>query len=359
MGCIRVVPRHSLGALKSAGLAVLTLGVAQLHAANVVVDHTNWNWYVSQSDAVVARVASIKVFFAHASVGSNIVSGLASLHSSTPARYPLVTVGEDGAPPTQTTAGTFYEYARGNPGWASKIALFSQYMGNGWGTSKVDVAMDKFCYIDQGANWQTYRDTMLSLEGRYTGTAFVYWTMPLMATTDNDEVLRATHNRNLRNWIAGQDGKVLFDIADIEAWDVGANHHTFVRGVDTCEQMDSAYCADCTGGAHLNAVGQVRIATAVYSLLGRMTETPTTVSPQQARPRVRAPGLTYTLDSRSTVCVSLFDLGGRMVWSFRSGSQNAGEYEVAIPRGAIPAGNYVLRGNAGRTQWNSVVSVVR
>jgi len=76
---------------------------------------------------------------------------------------------------------------------------------------------------------------MLALEAQYPDTKFIYWTMPLMTDDDASAVLRAQFNQNLRNWIATQNNKYLFDIADIEAWDSTGVHHTFTSEDETYE----------------------------------------------------------------------------------------------------------------------------
>ena len=161
-----------------------------------------------------------------------------------------------------------YEYNRGNPGWATKVSDFVTYINNGWHAAKVDFVMNKFCFIDQTADWATYRDSMTALEAANSGTKFVYWTMPLMTSSDSDQVLRAQFNENLRNWIATQDHKILFDIADIEAWSPAGVQQTFLYNGTAYAQMVAGYSSD---GGHLNQTGYDHVATGLYSLFGQAT----------------------------------------------------------------------------------------
>lgn len=243
----------------------LALFASSALCANIIVDHTNWNWYDNQSSSVVNNVSGVKIYFAHASVGSNIMNGFSSLHTADAAKYPLNQVSAGATPPETTPPGTIYHYARGNPGWEAKVTDFATYIGNGWHATSVHIVMNKFCYIDQAADWATYRDSMLALEAAYPTTKFVYWTMPLMTSGGSSGALRAQFNQNLRDWIATQDNKILFDIADIEAWSPEGVHQMFTYNEQTYEMLYSGYTDD---GGHLNATGAARMATGLYSLFG-------------------------------------------------------------------------------------------
>jgi len=253
------------------GLLALGLGTcaaAPAFGGNVIVDHTNWDWYNLQPRTVAHEVATRKIFFAHASVGGNLLEGMADLHAADASKYPLVQVSVEGTPPADTSPGVIYEYPRGNPRWSAKIRDFSAYVRDGWHAPAVDLAMNKFCYIDQKANWKAYRKAMLALEKKYPDTRFVYWTMPLTTDSDANAVRRARFNQNLKNWIATQDGKILYDIADIEAWDPGGIRQTFTYRSREYPRLAPGYASD---EGHLNQSGRQRAATALYSLIGLAT----------------------------------------------------------------------------------------
>jgi hypothetical protein len=240
----------------------------QIADRNIIVDHTNWDQYNSQPKSVFENVAKLKVFFAHASVGANILQGLQDLNDADRLKYPISQESVDGTPPATTVDGNIYEYNRGNPSWSEKISSFETYLKNGWNEPKVNIVMNKFCYIDPTADWTAYRDSMTGLEAQYPGTKFIYWTMPLTTNSDSDQVLRSQFNHNLRNWITTQKNKILFDLADIEAWTPDRQHQTFTSKSTTYEQMYSGYSSD---GGHLNTDGMIRAAIGFYSLLGEIT----------------------------------------------------------------------------------------
>ncbi len=257
-----------IGVLLFLGI-ILCLFSTYADASNVVVNHTNYNLYDSVSETVRNSVAAQKVFFAHASVGGNIVSGMEDLNSSDSSLYMLQNESAD-ASPSETSEGVFYDYNRGNPGWESKVSNFETYVSNGWHSSNVNVAINKFCYIDTDANWETYRDSMQNLETSYPDTVFVYMTMPLKTDEDSEDGwLRQQFNANLRDWIDSQDGKYLLDIADIEAYSAVGVESTSSWDGNRYQMLVSGFSSD---GGHLNETGRQRVAKAFYSLLALIAD---------------------------------------------------------------------------------------
>ena len=234
---------------------------------NIIIDHTNWDWYESQTGSVFENVAGLRIFFAHASVGSNVLDGVAGLNSLDSMKYPLRQEKSGSNPPATTSDGVIYEYPRGNPGWLKKIKDFAVYIENGWNVPAVDVVMNKFCYIDQEAEWEIYRDSMIALENQYPDTRFIYWTMPVTTSGGSDTVLRSKFNQNLREWVKIRQGKVLFDIADIEAWSPDGQQQIIVSEGQDCQQLYARYTSD---GGHLNDEGARRVAIGLYSLFGKL-----------------------------------------------------------------------------------------
>jgi hypothetical protein len=241
--------------------------VEQQEEMNIVINHTNFDWYDSQSQEVFNKVADMKIYFAHASVGENIMEGFANLQSADPAKYPLVQNAADDSPPAQTTNGIIYDHDRGNPGWAAKVGDFETCIQNGWHYPNVDIAINKFCWIDQNAKLTTYLDSMIALESGFPDTKFVYFTMPYSTEKNTDAVLRTNFNIELRNWIETQNNKLLFDLADIEAHDPDGVQQTFTNKNTEYENLYPKYTFD---SGHLNNEGQRRAATGLYSLFGQL-----------------------------------------------------------------------------------------
>lgn len=256
-----------MNVVRAVAVCSLVLAVSLPAAAGgVTVNHTNWSTS-SLPQTTMDKVNQLKVFFAHASVGGNMVNGLYDLRTNTPSRFKLRTVTEDGTPPATTASGNVYEYMRGNPGWASKISLFETYLAGGWGSGKVDVAINKFCYVDQTASFTQYRDSMVSLEALYPQTRLVYMTIPLLATEDLANRQRNDFNTQLRQFCLANN-KLLLDIADLEAWNTSGVQQTFTYGGATYQKAATEYLSDwSSGGGHLNVAGRDRVSEGLYSLL--------------------------------------------------------------------------------------------
>lgn len=228
-------------------------------------NYVNTHNYDALGSTVYNAIGQQTWFFTHASVGGNMVTGLGTLHASDASKYPLIAHADNSNPPTTVTAGSVYEYNRGNPGWNTKFNIFQTSMGNGWG-NKVDFVMDKLCYIDQNADANTYLTMMDTLDDLYSAT-FVYATMPLTSSSDADNVLRNNYNDAVRTY-ASSHNKLLFDIADFEAHDTNGILQTFTIGGTTYQKLNPLYTSD---GGHLNTAGQDAVDRGWYSLAASQT----------------------------------------------------------------------------------------
>ena len=246
----------------------------------VTINHSHVAAASSLPSAYSAQIATQKWFFTHASVGGNMVEGMAALHASNPTRYPLQIhgdVGTDGseggadyrvrAAPASTAAGSIYECQRGNPGWANKLVCFSNSLvQSGWGSNKIHFAMDKFCWIDPDANSTAYCRTMTNLEARFPGVQFVYTTLPLTGLADSENQARNAYNRAVRSFCSANE-KLLFDVADMQAWSPQNVQQTFVSGSQTNQRMYSGYAVSPSSEDwHLNAAGRQRLAQGWYAV---------------------------------------------------------------------------------------------
>jgi hypothetical protein len=130
-------------------------------------------------------------------------------------------------------------------------------------TDDFDVFTMKFCYIDalgdSHPDWDYYRTAMEHLELNYPDKVFVWWTIPLtrdgMPGTDFFNALVRSYCR--------ANGKILFDIADIECHDPNGLKQTNAQG-------NEVICADYTKeihAGHLNIPGRIRVASAIWQLM--------------------------------------------------------------------------------------------
>ncbi len=263
-------------------LAVLATGEAMA----VTINHCHVAGVSSYPQTVMSQIATQKWFFTHASVGGNIVEGLDTLHAGNPSRYPLQSSGVDTAgsfegsdyraanAPASTTAGTVYECARGNPSWQNKVLCFSNSLVRaGWGSNKVHFAVDKFCWIDPDAGSTQYLQSLSGLEQRFTNMHMVYTTIPLTGLQDAENNARNVYNRAVRVYCQ-TNGKLLYDVADIEAWSPQNVQQTYVSGGQTNQRMYTGYAVDSgSGDWHLNSAGQQRLALGWYAVAATVVNT--------------------------------------------------------------------------------------
>ena len=89
-----------------------------------------------------------------------------------------------------------------------------------------------------------------------------------MTSADGDNYLRNAFNDRLREWTR-QNGRVLFDLADIEAHDPSGKVCAFSYRNKTCQRLCESYTTD---GGHLNPAGRQLVARGFYALAAALVE---------------------------------------------------------------------------------------
>ncbi len=238
--------------LVAVAVARVFLGIiASSEAGGITIGYSNCQSVALLGQTAIMQIAQLRWYFTHASVGQNMRDGVGDLHALDASHYPVVTASDDSMPPTSTANGVIYEYNRGNPGWLAKTTDFTACVQNGWRFPRVNLAVNKLCYIDQDADAATYLNAMRALETNYPETVFVYMTMPLTTGQDYDNYLRSVFNETVRSWVA-TNGCALFDIADIESHDTNGVVQTYLYNSRTCEKLFGGYTTD---GGHLDDAG--------------------------------------------------------------------------------------------------------
>jgi len=232
------------------------------------------------------RLTAKRIFFAHQSVGSNIMEGVADLVKSSPQiRLHVVET---------TDAGNLEEpaFAHARLGQNldpySKIRAFSGVMEEGIG-DRVDVAFFKFCYLDIHAKtdvekvFAEYRDTLSRLKDRYPRTTFLHVTVPLCVTRttwktglkklmgkkemwefDDNGQRNAFNERLLKEY---QGKEPVFDLARAESTHPDGRRASFKKGGQRYFSLVPEYTRD---GGHLNEAGRTRVAEQLLILLAEM-----------------------------------------------------------------------------------------
>lgn len=237
----------------------------------------------SVDSATFSRISSKLVFFAHHSVGDNILDGVSDLMVGLSYK-PLQVIESTNVEKN----GVIYHSRVGKNGDPiSKIEGFSTLVRNSVG-NKADVAFFKFCYVDFSpetdaeAVFMKYRETIDSLQDSYPNTRFIHVTVPL--TTQEyglktflkgilgrinweieSNLVRERFNRMIREEYAGQG--LVFDLASVESTLPDGKRLQFQHNGEMYYALAPEYTID---GGHLNSLGRRRVATEFLRFLGSL-----------------------------------------------------------------------------------------
>ncbi|MCL1918922.1 MAG: hypothetical protein FWG14_11495 [Peptococcaceae bacterium] len=290
------------------GVGILTIQNAQRHVEEIneydpayvpgrVVDHRDVvliEEYLKNNPEAVQAVAQTNYFFAHGSLGGNIVEGLSELHTDNAALYSLTIEtlrSSTPDPPPEVQPGTVYAVNRGNQSTDNKRSWFDSYMDKGWGR-KVTAVLNKYSYRDSDtfnsksdkidmiltfddnlkrarAEAESYTYSMGTIQLENPDLKVVFTTMPLVPRDDRANMMRYAFNQWIRDYCQ-TNGYFLLDIADIESHypDGTPNTGFFAPADSSFEQMVSLYTSD---GGHLNVDGKRLVAKAWYAMAVAVT----------------------------------------------------------------------------------------
>lgn len=233
-------------------------------------------------DSSWKKLAQMKIFFGHQSVGYNIIDGVKDLMQENP-QIRLNILETDNKSNFDT--GLFAHFKVGENRYPdSKIQAFENFLTKGIG-DKADIVFFKLCYVDlnTGTNVQNlfdrYKTAMSRLKELYPEAIFVHVTVPLTSETigvkgclkkAKDLIKKITGrpvynniNRNEFNEMLRKEyeGKVpIFDLAKIES---------------TCPDGKTSYAMipDYTyDGGHLNETGRKKVAEQLLVLLADVSK---------------------------------------------------------------------------------------
>ena len=205
--------------------------------------------------AVIAREG---VLFAHASIGSGILAGLARLDTARVLRVDEVRIGATVHPTPGHLASLAYGDLNGYPD--QKITAWRRALLEMGLASAATVAQFKSCYTDWNDPWndtQAYADArfaeyqaaVAALEAAYPGLRVIHWTVPLVGQGyDAFNALREYYSDKIRATYPAAD---VFDVADAESRDANGANPCLVNGV-RCVHPSWTVGSD---NAHLNDAG--------------------------------------------------------------------------------------------------------
>jgi hypothetical protein len=224
---------------------------------------------VVQPAATVAeqlrRVSERGIYFAHQSVGGNIMDGVWRLLEANTGPEPVRVESTSAAEMGQGIwADSFLVSNYGD--LSAKVAEFRGIIDRGVG-AKVDVAFMKFCFadfwdaVDVPARFGEYQAMMAELRGRYPGVTFVHVTVPLW-TDDPSNADRERMSDLIRSTYGGKEP--VFDLALIESTRPDGTRQLGGGGIPA---MVPAYTGD---GGHLNTRGADLVAAKLVEFLANV-----------------------------------------------------------------------------------------
>ena len=230
-------------------------------------------------DEQLKKLANVKIYFGHQSVGYNIIDGLKDLMEQN--NQLNLNIVETDNPEVLSKPGFIHSKVGQNSNPNSKADEFKDLMEKGF-DNKTDIAFFKFCYVDIKFDsnpqeiFRYYQDTLSALEENYPDTTFVHVTMPLTAAPAG---IKATIKRIIKSFLGkpiyGYDDNIkrhefnelmrrtyanrapLFDLALIESIQPNGKQIEYTRNGKPFYQLYPDYTDD---GGHLNKEGRKRIA---------------------------------------------------------------------------------------------------
>jgi hypothetical protein len=273
--------RTSLMPLVVLGVAVASASCGSHEADNsgdaVTIKTSDWQFLQEH-----------RIFFAHQSIGDDILLGMKNLARGQGVGLAIRTAAISGP---FTDPGIYETHIGQNGDPQGKISQFAQMLDGGIGQN-VDVAILKFCFADIGAAtdvesiFARYQSVLAALSSRYPGVTFAHVTVPLqgpgaglvsslrqIAKTvlgrggigPSMNARREEFNSMMRARYAGREP--LFDLARVES--TGPDGQVAVQRLDgiVVPRLASEYT---DGTDHLNARGQCVVARALVAFLASL-----------------------------------------------------------------------------------------
>jgi hypothetical protein len=266
---------------------IIFLGVLMMLSGNGLASTKSSTQYKTLRDVPAAKweeLAKKKLYFAHQSVGYNIMGGLEIILAEHPEiKLNIVESSKD----SSFEQPVFVHSKIGkNTKPLTKINGFTDVLAQGVG-EKTDTAFLKLCYVDVKAETNTqslftaYTKAVADLQARFPNLTIIHFTVPLCVLEKTwktrvklmlgkepwelaDNAGRNEYNALLRREY-GAAG-TLFDIAEYEATRPDGSMQTFEFKGKEYQSMDPAYSSD---GCHLNEAGSKMIAEKFLLYLAR------------------------------------------------------------------------------------------
>jgi hypothetical protein len=263
-------------------LMLLCFFISDIASASVETEGGNMN---SLSSEAIAMVFQKKIYFAHQSVGKNILHGVELL---APDRIEQIVNLQDTVATDNLRAAFYHSRVGSNSDLKSKIDEFSQTVESTF-VGKLDIAFVKLCYLDIVASsdieslFSYYKESLAALRKSYPDIEFVHLTVPLMVENSTwktqikklmgqdhlweyaDNIKRNQYNQMLLNEYKGREP--VFDLAMIESTRPDGTRESFTFKGKTYYALVNDYSRD---GAHLNDLGSKKVGSALLEFLAEI-----------------------------------------------------------------------------------------
>ncbi len=236
-------------------------------------------------DSALRALAEQRVFFAHQSVGANLIQGVEEWMARDPRVRLHIVQSKD--PQGIEGPGLIHAFVGENGNPASKLKEFSDILARGMGRAG-GIALLKFCYLDFDPSteadslFERYRREAAALQSAYPALRLAHVTAPLtvdesfprlmvkrLVGKPTSRDLNGKRNRYNRLLLAEYGGGgAVFDLAAAESTQPGGGRQ-FVRvGRDTVFTLAPELTSD---GGHLNALGRRLVAARFLAFLAGLS----------------------------------------------------------------------------------------
>jgi len=181
------------------------------NGSSIIADHNIIKNYDYIPPSTISTIQDLHIYYGHTSHGSQIITGLNLLSHSKPYIHE---VHDD----------------LGHNGDTSWVPSIRSYLNTHEVCQMVMMSWCGGCSDNTEEGINIYLDTMTDLEEDFPDVVFVYMTGHLDGTGPNGNLYQC--NNQIRDYCIN-NGKVLFDFADIESYDPDGNYYPW--GSDICE----------------------------------------------------------------------------------------------------------------------------
>lgn len=328
----------------------------------IIIDHTCCDLGAVPEHYVEQVKNNFSMAYGHTSHGSQIISGITLLDGAGSIYHFHTSGDEEGS--LKIDDGNSLGGDLGNPDrttWATRTRSYLQQ-----DTHNTNVIMWSWCGQADGSedNINTYLNLMNQLEIDFPDITFIYMTGHLNGSGEDGNVNQ--RNNQIRQFCQ-ENGKILFDFADIESYDPDGNYFLDQDADDACNYNGGNWadewcakhpgeCENCSC-AHSKCLNCQQKGKAFWWMMARIAgwdgETSVEESPKfnirlfqsYPNPANDAAYINFILPQASNVSLKLYDVEGNLVKTLIDGEYYEAEVklETKLDTKGLVSGTYEYR----------------